>query len=60
MVGVDMTEAQLEVAQGAKDWHRAQFKHAACNTDFRLGQIEYLDKLGQEEFYTHSYNVYTP
>ena len=55
-----MTEAQLDVAQRAKDWHRSQFKHATCNTDFRLGQIEYLDRLGQKEFYAHTFKMYTP
>ncbi|MEO5336026.1 MAG: methyltransferase domain-containing protein [Magnetospirillum sp. WYHS-4] len=46
VVGVDMTEEQLEVARRHVDWHRERFGYAAANVDFRFGYIEKLDELG--------------
>lgn len=44
VVGVDMTEEQLEVATRHKAWHAEKFGYA--NVDFKLGFIERLGELG--------------
>ncbi|MGB1110810.1 MAG: methyltransferase domain-containing protein [Gammaproteobacteria bacterium] len=49
VVGVDMTEAQLEVARRHLDYHREQFGHARSNVRFLEGYIERLNELGLEE-----------
>lgn len=46
VTGVDMTEAQLAVAERHRDHHRQAFGYAADNVEFRLGYIERLDALG--------------
>lgn len=46
VVGVDMTEEQLAVAERHRDWHRDAFGHQQSNVKFMLGQIEQLDALG--------------
>jgi SAM-dependent methyltransferase len=43
VVGVDMTEEQLEVAERHRQWHAEQFGYA--NVAFREGYIERLDEL---------------
>lgn len=48
VVGVDATEAQLEVARRHLDWHRARFGHARSNVAFVEGDIERLGALGLE------------
>lgn len=48
VVGVDMTPAQLEVAQRHRDYHAAAFGHGASNVDFHHGYIEKLDELDLE------------
>lgn len=48
VVGVDMTEEQLEVARRHVDWHRDRFGFEESNVDFRFGYIEKLDELGLE------------
>jgi arsenite methyltransferase len=45
VVGVDMTEEQLEVAAKHRAFHRKAFGFARDNVDFRLGYIERLDQL---------------
>jgi len=45
VVGVDMTEEQLEVARRHIDWHTEQYGYARPNVDFRHGYIEHLDDL---------------
>jgi len=47
VIGVDMTEEQLKVAKETQDYHAEKFGFA--NTEFHLGLIEELDKLGIEE-----------
>mmetsp|Transcript_43476 Transcript_43476/g.107520 ORF Transcript_43476/g.107520 Transcript_43476/m.107520 type:complete len:366 (+) Transcript_43476:40-1137(+) len=47
-VGVDMTDAQLEVARGTEEWHRERFGYAQKNTRFVTGYIERLDELELE------------
>ena len=49
VVGVDMTEEQLEVAAKHRTFHRQAFGFARDNVDFRLGYIERLDALDLED-----------
>jgi len=44
VVGVDMTQEQLDVANNAKQWHAEKFGYS--NVEFKLGQIERLGELG--------------
>ena len=46
VVGVDMTEEQLAVAEAHREHHRRAFGYARDNVEFRLGYIERLDELG--------------
>lgn len=48
VVGVDMTDAQLEVANRHRDYHAQQFGYAAPNVEFVRGNIDELDQLGLE------------
>ncbi len=48
VVGVDMTEAQLEVARKHEDFHAKAFGYTQKNTEFHLGYIEKLDDLDLE------------
>ena len=45
IVGVDMTEEQLEVANRHLHWHQQKFAYAQSNVEFRKGYIEKLDEL---------------
>lgn len=47
VLGVDMTDEQLDIANKYKDWHAKEFGFA--NIKFCKGYIEELDKLGLEE-----------
>ena len=49
VVGVDMTEEQLAVAEAHREHHRQTFGYARDNVEFRLGYIERLDQLGFED-----------
>ena len=49
VLGVDMTDEQLEVANRHIDWHRDKFGYEKSNVEFRKGYIEELDKLGLED-----------
>ncbi len=49
VVGVDMTEEQLEVAAKHRAYHREAFGYARDNVEFHLGYIEHLDQLGLED-----------
>lgn len=49
VVGVDMTEEQLEVANTHLEWHREKFGYASSNVEFKMGHIERLDELGMED-----------
>lgn len=46
VVGVDMTEEQLAVAEAYREHHRQAFGFSRDNVEFRLGYIERLDELG--------------
>jgi len=45
VVGVDMTDEQLETAETHKDWHMRQFGYAKPNVRFLKGYLEKLDEL---------------
>ena len=49
VLGVDMTDAQLEVANQHLEWHREKFGYAASNVEFIKGYIEKLDELNLED-----------
>lgn len=48
VVGVDMTDAQLDVARAHQDFHAKAFGYAKPNTEFHKGLIEHLDELPLE------------
>jgi ubiquinone/menaquinone biosynthesis C-methylase UbiE len=48
VVGVDMTDEQLEVANKHIDYHREQFGYKKSNVQFIKGNIEELDQLNLE------------
>jgi SAM-dependent methyltransferase len=48
VVGVDMTDEQLEVARKHQEYHRQAFGYANGNVEFKQGYIECLDELGLE------------
>lgn len=45
VLGIDMTDEQLAVANAHLDWHRNTFGYARSNVEFRKGYIEKLDQL---------------
>lgn len=45
VVGVDMTDEQLAVAEKHVEWHRERFGYASSNTRFLKGYIEKLSEL---------------
>lgn len=49
VIGVDMTESQLDAARAWQDWHARRFGHAASNVEFKCGFIEDLAELGIED-----------
>ncbi|MDJ0805882.1 MAG: methyltransferase domain-containing protein [Gammaproteobacteria bacterium] len=49
VLGVDMTDEQLAVAQRHLEWHRERFGYARSNVEFRKGYIEALGELGLED-----------
>lgn len=49
VIGVDMTEEQLVVAERHLRHHMDRFGHARANVEFRLGPIEDLEGLGIAE-----------
>ncbi len=48
VVGVDMTDEQLDVARAHQDYHAQAFGYARPNTEFHKGYIEKLDELPLE------------
>ncbi|TVP54565.1 MAG: methyltransferase domain-containing protein [Gemmatimonadales bacterium] len=48
VIGVDMTEEQIECARSHRDWHARQFGHRRSNVEFHRGFIEELAPLGIE------------
>jgi arsenite methyltransferase len=49
VIGVDMTEAQLDVARRHQSYHQKAFGHAHSNVHFLQGNIERLDALDLRE-----------
>lgn len=49
VIGVDMTESQLEIARRHQGYHAEQFGHDAPNTSFHTGYIEDLAGAGIED-----------
>ena len=49
VVGIDMTDEQLDVAQRYIDYHTEQFSYTDPNVEFRKGLIEKLDAAGLED-----------
>ena len=49
VVGVDMTDEQLDVARRHIDYHRQAFGHEKSNASFHKGYIEKLDQLPFED-----------
>lgn len=49
IVGVDMTDEQLAIANAHIDYHRDVFGYAQANVEFRKGYIEKLDQIGLED-----------
>jgi arsenite methyltransferase len=46
VIGVDMTAAQLAVAERHRDYHAEAFGHARSNVEFLAGDLAHLDALG--------------
>ena len=49
VLGVDMTDEQLDVANRHIDFHREAFGYKQSNVEFKKGYIEKLDELGLED-----------
>jgi SAM-dependent methyltransferase len=49
VVGVDMTDEQLDVANRHIDYHADKFGYQASNVEFKKGYLESLEDLGLEE-----------
>lgn len=49
VIGVDMTDEQLKVANDHVEYHREKFGYAKSNVSFLKGNIEELDQLGLEK-----------
>ena len=49
VVGVDMTEEQLAVADAHVEWHRQKFGFKTSNVNFKHGYIERLGELGLQK-----------
>lgn len=56
VIGVDMTDEQLEVARRYQDYHAQKFGYSHPNTDFRKGFIEDLSSMGLSD---HSIDIVT-
>ena len=48
VIGVDMTDNQLEIAQNKLKYHMDKFGYSNSNVEFKKGNIEELDTLGIE------------
>ena len=49
VIGVDMTDEQLEIAQKHSQWQMEKFGFSKRNVEFKKGYIENLKKLGIED-----------
>jgi len=46
VMGVDMTDEQLDLARQYEEYHRDAFGYKKSNVEFKKGYIEKLDELG--------------
>ncbi|MBI2608697.1 MAG: methyltransferase domain-containing protein [Deltaproteobacteria bacterium] len=46
VIGIDMTQSQLDIANQHKEYHRTKFEHEISNVEFKLGYMEELESLG--------------
>ena len=49
VIGVDMTDEQLETAREFEEYHREKFGYEKSNVTFKQGLIEKLDQVGIED-----------
>jgi len=49
VVGIDMTDEQLETARKHTQWHADKFGYAKANTEFKQGYIERLNEIDLED-----------
>ena len=49
VIGIDMTESQIETAKKWYLWHKNKFNYKNSNVTFKLGYIELLNKLNIQE-----------
>ncbi len=49
VIGVDMTEEQLSIAERHRTWHAERFGFQSSNVEFRKGYIEDLESLGIDD-----------
>lgn len=49
VVGIDMTDEQLEVANKHIEYHTKTFNYKNSNVEFKKGNIEHLDKAGLKD-----------
>ncbi len=54
VVGVDMTDEQLDIARSHAPYHQEKFAYPQLNTHFKKGYLEQLDQLG---FASNSFDV---
>jgi arsenite methyltransferase len=45
VIGVDMTDKQLDIANKWQEWHRDKFNYIKSNVEFKKGYIEDLDTI---------------
>ncbi len=46
VIGIDMTQAQLDIANRHKEYHRIKFEHEISNVEFKLGYMEEMESVG--------------
>ena len=46
VVGIDMTDEQIEKAESFKDYHTKKFNYTNSNIQFKKGYIEFLEEIG--------------
>lgn len=51
VVGIDMTDEQLDVSKRHVEWHREKFGYSKANTSFLKGYLEDIDSLGLDDNY---------
>lgn len=49
VVGVDMTDEQIEKAEQFREYHTKKYNYTKSNIEFKTGYIEFLNELGLEK-----------